>query len=757
MLHTERIEFVKSNGLCLGCLKYGHMKKDCRGKKVCSTCKGFHRTSLHTNVPKPEGKPGTSPKNSSAEVTPHRVNTHEPEDGGFCDSHSLIVPVWLYQRGYPEKKELVYALLDDQSDACFVSEEILQKLAISGPQVELKLSTVLGEDFIACQKINDLVVPGVNENQEVMLPKTYLRKEIPAKRGQIPRPETVKKWPHLKRIKEHLLPYQHDTYVGLLIGANCTKAIKPREVIPGADDDPYAVRTTLGWGVIGVINQSTIDSQENSYCSCNRIVSREIEDSLVKTVSHVVAKTSAKELFIPAQVNRMFEHDFSEVSKEEKTLSFLDRRFLNTLESNIQRLSNGHYEIPLPLKEERLKLPNNRNLALSRLHRLNHRLKKDSKYRSHYETFMKDMIDKGQAEKVPDNELHLDNGRVWYIPHHGVYHPQKPDKIRVVFDASAEFNGDSLNKHLLQGPDLTNNLTGVLCRFRKETVAFTCDVEGMFHQVYVHPDYRNFLRFLWWDKGTLENQPAEFRMKVHLFGAVSSPGCVNFALKRTADDFEEVFGREPAEFVRDDFYVDDGLKSVPSATQASSLIKSTKCLLAKGGFNLHKFISNSKDVIEGIPNEQRASGIKELDLAKDVLPIERAQGVQWCVQSDELRFRVELKDRPLTRRGILASVSSVYDPLGLVAPFLLTGKQILQDLCKNQTDWDEPIPDVFRTRWEKWRSELHTLAQLLRCQHRWVRTVLLCQNGERSTESALFPGNGQITGHAIEARHCANA
>ena len=522
----------------------------------------------------------------------------------------------------------------------------------------------------------------------------------------------MKEWPHLKRIEERLLPYQHDAYVGLLIGANCTKAIKPREVIPGADDDPYAVRTTLGWGVIGVINQSTIDSQENSYCSCNRIVSREIEDSLVKTVSHVVAKTSAKELFVPAQVNRMFEHDFSEVSKEDKTLSFLDRRFLNTLESNIQRLSNGHYEIPLPLKEERLKLPSNRNLALSRLHRLNHRLKKDSKYRSHYETFMKDMIDKGQAEKVPDNELHLDNGRVWYIPHHGVYHPQKPDKIRVVFDASAEFNGESLNKHLLQGPDLTNNLTGVLCRFRKETVAFTCDVEGMFHQVYVHPDYRNFLRFLWWDKGTLENQPAEFRMKVHLFGAVSSPGCANFALKRTADDFEEVFGREPAEFVRDDFYVDDGLKSVSSATQASSLIKSTKCLLAKGGFNLHKFISNSKDVIEGIPKEQRASGIKELDLAKDGLPIERALGVQWCVQSDELRFRVELKDRPLTRRGILASVSSVYDPLGLVAPFLLTGKQILQDLCKNQTDWDEPIPDVFRTRWEKWRSELHTLAQL---------------------------------------------
>jgi len=250
---------------------------------------------------------------------------------------------------------------------------------------------------------------------------TYSRKEIPAKRGQISRPETVKEWPHLRRIEEHLLPYQHDAYLGLLIGANCTKAIKPREVIPVADDDPYAVRTTLGFGVIAVINQPAIDSQENSHRSCNCIVSREIKGGLMKTVSHVVAKTSAKEMFVSAKFNRMFERDFCEVSKEEKTLSFLVRRFLNTLESNVQRLSNDHYEIPLPLKEERLKLPNNRNLALSRLHRLKHRLNSDSKYHSHYQTFMKVMIDKGQAEKVPDNELHLDNGRVWYITHHGVY------------------------------------------------------------------------------------------------------------------------------------------------------------------------------------------------------------------------------------------------------------------------------------------------------------------------------------------------
>ena len=252
----------------------------------CRLCKNTHNLNDcdKFNLPKPEGKPETSPKNTSVEVTSHRVNTHESGDGGLCDSYSLIVPVWLHQSGYPEKKELVYALVDNQSDACFVTEDILQKLALSGPQVQLKLSTVLGEDLVACKKIDDLVVRGVNKNQEVILPKTYSWKEIPAKRGQIPRPETVKEWPHLRRIEEYLLPYQHDAHVGLLIGTNCTKGIKPREVIPGADDDPYAVRTTLGWGVIGVINRSTTDGQENSHCSCNRIVSREIEDSFVKTV-----------------------------------------------------------------------------------------------------------------------------------------------------------------------------------------------------------------------------------------------------------------------------------------------------------------------------------------------------------------------------------------------------------------------------------------------------------------------------------------
>jgi hypothetical protein len=161
-----------------------------------------------------------------------------------------------------------------------------------------------------------------------------------------------------------------------------------------------------------------------------------------------------------------------------------------------------------------------------------------------------------------------------------------------------------------------------------------CDVESMFHQFNVVTAHQDFLRFLWRENGDTTNPPVEFRMKFHLFGAGSSPGCANYGLKQIANDYEEEFGTEAANFVRDDFYVDDGLKSVDSVSEAISLIKKTKDLCARGGLCLHKFVSNSKPGIEKIPPNDRASGIKNLDLRKDDLPIERALGIEWCIESD---------------------------------------------------------------------------------------------------------------------------
>ena len=104
------------------------------------------------------------------------------------------------------------------------------------------------------------------------------------------------------------------------------------------------------------------------------------------------------------------------------------------------------------------------------------------------------------------------------MPHHGVFHPQKQGKIRVVFDVASLHDGVSLNNQLLHGPDLTNNLLS----FRQYPIALVADIEGMFNQVKVPPEDSDALRFLWWEDSDLEKL-LEFQMTTHIFGATDSP------------------------------------------------------------------------------------------------------------------------------------------------------------------------------------------------------------------------------------------
>ena len=200
-------------------------------------------------------------------------------------------------------------------------------------------------------------------------------------------------------------------------------------------------------------------------------------------------------------------------------------------------------------------------------------------------------------------------------------------------------------------------------------------------------------------------------MTVHLFGGGSSPGCSNFALKCTAEDGENEFGVKAAETVKKNFYVDDLLKSLPTEEEAIEVVHDVKNMCAKGGFNLTKFVNNSRRLIMSVLPEDRAKEIKGLDLGQDKLPIERALGVHWCTESDTFKFRIELKDQPCTRRGMLSTISSVCDPLGFIAPVILVGKRILQGIC-HSSSWDEPVEGDVLSRWENWRSQLSLLETL---------------------------------------------
>ena len=279
-----------------------------------------------------------------------------------------------------------------------------------------------------------------------------------------------------------------------------------------------------------------------------------------------------------------------------------------------------------------------------KLYNLKRKISTNPQCHDDYTKLMDSIISKAYAEEVPTSEIeYTSSGRVWHLPHQGVYSIKKLGRIRVVFDCSSQHKGVSLNSMLLSAPDLTNSLVVVL-RFRLEQVAVVSDVECIFYQVNVAPVDRDCLRFFWWPGGNIDLEPVLYRMTVHLFGATSSPSCANYALHQPVDDNREYYNPRICQAVERNFYVDDFLYSVPSEHEAVQLIEEISFLCSMGGFHLTKWMSNKRHVLETIDEHELAKPVN--DLSVDEFPAECALGVHWYVQTDTL--------------------GSVYDPLGLL-------------------------------------------------------------------------------------------
>lgn len=224
----------------------------------------------------------------------------------------------------------------------------------------------------------------------------------------------------------------------------------------------------------------------------------------------------------------MSEAVFHHTKDDVKTApSMEDLAFLRIMEKEIQQDESNSWVAPLPFCSPRQRLPNNREQASHRLATLTRSLRKHPERKEHFIDFMNKLFENGRAEVAPPLQP---DGECWYLPFFGVYHPQKPQQIRVVFDSSARHHGVSLNDVLLTGPNMNNTLLGVLLRFRREPVAVTTDIQQMFHCFVVREDHRNFLRFLWYHNHDLDGDVVEYRMRVHVFGNSPSPSVAIYGL-----------------------------------------------------------------------------------------------------------------------------------------------------------------------------------------------------------------------------------
>ena len=174
-----------------------------------------------------------------------------------------------------------------------------------------------------------------------------------------------------------------------------------------------------------------------------------------------------------------------------------EKKGIKILETTTTKRGNC-YKVRLLWKENNPILNYNKGMAVHRFHLTERKFTKNNKFVIKYKDTINEQISKGYARRLSQEEANPTSLITNYVPHHGIQNPNKPGKLRVGFDAATYFNNSCLNNdHLLTGPDLLNNLVGILFRFREGKYAALSNIEQMFYQINVRPEDQDALRFLW--------------------------------------------------------------------------------------------------------------------------------------------------------------------------------------------------------------------------------------------------------------------
>lgn len=724
----ERKSLLKDKRICFRCCSSAsHMAKDCKEPIKCRECGSeTHNTALH-----PEPLP--LKEKSSAASEDHGGEQEEPTatdvtskcteicgNSAGSRSCSKICLVRVYPVGQPERAVKMYTVLDEQSNRSLAKTDFFDLFNIDGHLEPYTLKTCSGVMDVTGRRANNFIIESLDGMTRLFLPTLIECDMIPDDRAEIPSPDVALHYPHLKTVASKIPDVDPQAKILILLGRDILCVHKVREQHNGHHNEPYAQRLDLGWVVVGEVclgaahkpSQTSVyktnilhNGRASLLSPCNNNIQvKEMFGGHTPSLKIQSSKSSqARETDgLGCQVFQRTERD------DDLDLSVEDRIFLETLDQQTYKDEANTWTAPLPFRSSRNRLPNNRPQAVKRLAAVRRNLDKKPHMKKDFINFMQKMFDAKQAEPAPP----LTEGQeCWYLPLFGVYHPRKPEQIRVVFDSSAKHEGVSLNDVLLCGPDLNNTLIGVLIRFRKEPVAVTADVQQMFYCFTVCEEHRDFLRFLWYEDNDLQKPVREFRMTVHVFGNSPSPAVATYCLRRAASEATESTP-EAKEFVTRNFYVDDGLASFPTETDAIKTLQMSQEMLSESNIRLHKIASNSSGVMQAFPTEDWAKGVKDLDFGGESPLLQRSLGLSWNLVTDSFTFCVSSEEKPLTKRGILSTVNSLFDPLGFVAPVTVGGRNIMRELSVEQYDWDAPLPTAKQEQWKLWRDSMKELEQL---------------------------------------------
>lgn len=410
------------------------------------------------------------------------------------------------------------------------------------------------------------------------------------------------------------------------------------------------------------------------------------------------------------KINEFWELENLGICSKENSKS--EEQILEKFEENTS-YTNGRYETELLWKEDKTQLNNNFEVAKKRIINLNDKFKRDIKLYSSYKEIIQQQLDDGIIELTDCEPKKECSG--YFMPHHAVVREQKETtKVRICFDASSKSKGQlSLNDLLYRGPNLNPELLRVILRFRIEKFAMCADIQRAFLEIGIKEDDRKYLQFLWGhDKGTcldLEGQPIRvLRMTRVPFGVNCSPFLLAATIRTHLKQYEHL---EVTEALRD-LYVDDFVCSVESLPKAKKYFEDSTRVLKEAGMNLRKWVTSSPELEqwwkENRVDFRESVANPEVDL--------KVLGLVWNKDMDYLKVDVSQLSRSknvvLTKRTVLSLCGMVFDPLGMLSPFVVRLKILLQTTWERDLQWDDPLPPDIYGAFQLWVEEVSSVPQI---------------------------------------------
>ncbi|GFU93784.1 integrase catalytic domain-containing protein [Trichonephila clavipes] len=303
----------------------------------------------------------------------------------------------------------------------------------------------------------------------------------------------------------------------------------------------------------------------------------------------------------------------------------------------------------------------------------------------------------GHMEEIKNETLDKIN---YYIPHHSVYKPEKTSTpLRVVFDASAKTtSGFSLNSILLNGGIIQQDLFSIVSRFRKHEYAFSADIKKMYRQILVDPNQRDLQRIMW--KTSADAPVKTYKLATVTYGTISAPFLATRTLRALADEKKAEFLDE-ADVICNDSYMDDILSGESTLEGAKKLQTRLSQLLQRGGFELHKWVSNSPELLKDL-----SASSYVFDKEFQDAPV-KTLGMLWDPKVDCLTYKVKISDKVnFSKKDVLSEIARLYDPLGLIGPIVTKAKIFIQELWKIKLDWSEQLPPDAMEEWMNFYQKL---------------------------------------------------